>query len=1161
MKETLRPALLRDILIVAFGYLLAGWIGVSLVIPPGYATIIWPASGFALCATLLRGERILPGIALGSMTFNIANAMYSPGMTGFTWQAVGSACAIGLGASAQAYVGLKMARLFRNGVELTNPRRVIFGILLVVVLPCVVASTLGVISLFSAGILATDQIAQNWLTWFFGDILGVALILPILLLSAKTPAPVMWYGHVLRGAHAVVAMALATTLLVTFYTWQFILGREYRQAEEDLNEIAESSIDALQHRIQLYQRALESAASLVATKGAISPSEWRAYVDRLEIGNAYPGMRGLGLFEEVKDSDLAQFQVRLRQDYGIKSAIHPKVHRDQHFVINRIEPFDANSAALGLDLSFEEGRRDAIASSQTSAEPILTRPIVLVQDEKQGAGFLLLSPIHDDRGTPTNQWVYAPLVAEELLTGLTPRQNKDFSLEASFGGGTEHSTLLYAGEFADDPKFQLRKKVTLAGQPILLHWNSLPGFERGATSSAPLIVLLSGLLTTVLLGVLLVLMQRREGHVVREVKRATAELAESNRMLKLAEATAHIGHWHLELATNEIRWSDEVYRLHGLAIGDTPKLEQAINFYHPDDRMIVEQSLETAIATLKPYRFKARLLSVHDAIRHVEVRGRVETGEDGLAHAIIGVIIDRTDETLMREQLTASIEEARAADSAKTNFLANMSHEIRTPMNGVIGFTELALSEERVPAQKRRLRMIAESGNAMLRLLNDLLDFAKIEANQMAIVEEPTDIRHSLKSCQRLMEPVARAKGLALKLEIDPAVPPCVSIDKMRLRQIVLNLVGNALKFTDDGEVQISAQVRHCDTKASDMLHIVVRDTGIGIPDDRHAGIFAKFVQADDTTARRYGGTGLGLPISAELANLMGGELRVESSFGQGSTFTFALPLKKSAAPSRMSANVSETTEVCGHDSRLRILIAEDNPINQELTLSMVRKLGHDCHLAEDGQRVVEEVIRAQDKGAPYDLVLMDMQMPRMDGLAATRAIRAEGIQSECLPILAVTANAYADDVRRCLDAGMQGHIAKPLSLRSVSAAISDWAANAPNKKASVSASSGSKITDSIDYEEVTDPRIRAMFNDRRKLTLELIDAALKDELTEKSQRESIAGSLHQIAGAAAFFGQAELGEYCRSKQVELLNADDDLQVRDILISVRHRMSTLSEDA
>lgn len=1144
-KKTLRLKSLWGIALLAVSYFVAGYIGSSLAVPPGYATIVWPASGVALCALLARGISIWPGIWLGSFTLNVMIGFDSRANSDEVWPVLVIAASLGVGASLQAIAGFRLARRFAEGIELSYLSCLALATLLVVMLPCLVAPTIGVSSLLATGAISGSILVENWLTWYLGDLLGVILIMPILLLSTRSPVSVRWHGRSLQGASSLVAISLVTTLLLTFYAWRFISEREYEQARTSFAEMATDTDEALRHRLQIYQRALEGGAAFASIDTDVTPTEWRTYVNNLQISRAYPGMRGFGMFEAVAEEDMPAFRAAFVREFGDRFEIHPRVEREEHFVINRIEPLESNLAALGLDLAFEEGRRDAIAHSTSSANPVLTRPIVLVQDEKQGAGFLLMLPVRNAVGALTGRWVYSPLIAEELLTTLTSRQGDEFALQVYYGDHINDEKLLYAiGAIADAPKFELQRSMMLAGQPVTLRWTSLTPFERRYSSSAPLLALVGGLLITLLLGILLTTFLRREGHIVGKVHEATAELAERNQMLEMAEATAHIGHWHYDLSDDSLSWSDEVFRLHGLLPGAPPNLEKAFEFYNPEDRPLVKAALDHAIATREPFKFRARLLTADGKTRHVEIIGQVSVDNAGETEAIFGVIIDRTDETLMREQLTETLREARAADEAKSSFLANMSHEIRTPMNGVIGFTELALSEEKDDAQKRRLQMIAESSNAMLRLLNDLLDFAKIEAKQMAVVFEPTDLRHTLRSCQRLMEPVAQGQGLQLRLDVDPSLPPVVLVDKARFRQIMLNLLGNALKFTEEGEVTIAATVSQRRFDDAPRIFVTVRDTGIGIAADRLDSIFEKFTQADDTTARLYGGTGLGLPISADLAVLMGGELRAESEPGSGSAFTLSLPLEE-CTESLPTANAVEPRGDRDHDISLRILVVEDNPVNQELTMAMVEKAGHDCELARDGIEAVEAVRRTSKGGKPFDLILMDMQMPKMDGLQATRAIRAAGFDAESLPILAVTANAYADDIQRCEAAGMQAHLAKPLRLKILRDAIDQWSAQMKELR-----------EPEIPIEKEAGARLRRMFDDRMNAALEAIDTALEGGRTSEEEKKEIGNLLHQIAGVAAYFDQEDLGESCRMHERDILAADDETDLRELTRVVRLQLAT-----
>lgn len=311
-QDGLHLKLFRDIAILAIAYFVGGYIGISLAVPPGYATIVWPASGIALCALLMRGRWLWPGIWLGSFLLNATNGFDSSTALGDNWRVFAIASVLGVGASLQALAGLSMARRFADGIELSNFQRLAITLLLVVILPCVIAPTMGVSTLAIVGAIDSSMVLGNWLTWYFGDLLGVILVLPILLLSNRSPVDVRWQARSLQGASALVAISLAATLLLTFYVWQFLYEREYDQAEANLATMAANTDKALRHRLQIYQRALEGGAAFVTVNGGATPSQWREYTARLDMERAYPGMRGFGLFEEVADDDLPAFKKRFR---------------------------------------------------------------------------------------------------------------------------------------------------------------------------------------------------------------------------------------------------------------------------------------------------------------------------------------------------------------------------------------------------------------------------------------------------------------------------------------------------------------------------------------------------------------------------------------------------------------------------------------------------------------------------------------------------------------------------------------------------------------------------------------------------------------------------------------------------------------------------------
>lgn len=574
--------------------------------------------------------------------------------------------------------------------------------------------------------------------------------------------------------------------------------------------------------------------------------------------------------------------------------------------------------------------------------------------------------------------------------------------------------------------------------------------------------------------------------------------------------------------------------------------QQFITRFHPDDDAIVRATFDRlARGSQERARvaFRSRSLVAPQNYNWLEANcGLVRDPETGAPMEVIVSLRNVNETKQLEAELTAARAAAEDAAAAKTAFLANISHEIRTPMNGVIGFTELALQGDLSEDQRKHLEMIADSGRAMMRLLNDVLDLAKIESGQMAINCEPVDIRHKIDRCLRLMEPVARQKGLALSMNVAEEFPRWIESDPMRLRQIILNLVGNALKFTERGEVTVT--VSSAISPTGPRMQLDVRDTGIGIAPDRIASVFENFTQADSSTARRYGGTGLGLPISAQLAELLGGTLTASSEPGVGTTFTLSIPAVAVAAPIAPATGTRLPLRPEGV-LPLRVLVAEDNPINQQLTLAMLQQIGIEADLAQDGAETIEMVERNAMSGEPYDIVLMDMQMPAVDGIEATRRLRASGYDARRLPIVALTANAYADDIANSIDAGMQAHLSKPLRLRELRMALEQW--GRPQE--------GAAIADPQKQVPVeADPALVQMFAERKVSAVIAIDEAIRQGSLEGKTLADLAAQLHQIAGVAAYFGQAELGEASSDAEGQLLKGDQ-TQVPAVLDGIRRLLA------
>ena len=400
----------------------------------------------------------------------------------------------------------------------------------------------------------------------------------------------------------------------------------------------------------------------------------------------------------------------------------------------------------------------------------------------------------------------------------------------------------------------------------------------------------------------------------------------------------------------------------------------------------------------------------------------------------VGQLVDAFNEMLgeveKREQALIH------ASRAKSDFLANMSHELRTPLNGVVGMASLLDDSGLGGEQQKLVGFIKTSADHLLTVINDILDFSKIEAGMMVIEKAPFDLRRTLEEIGIISGPLARDKGLELVLEVDEAVPGWVIGDVVRLRQVLLNLVGNAVKFTASGGVTVRVAPAG-GRSLNPVLRFSVRDTGIGIAADKQAAVFENFTQADSSTTRSYGGTGLGLSICRQLVELMGGVIGLESAPGRGSEFWFSLtldPADEAASRPQAAPDAAEAGAGAGAVQGCRVLLAEDNPINQVYARRLLAMMGAEVTAASNGEEAVR-LVREQE----FDLVLMDCQMPVMDGYQATAAIRALGGAHADLPIIALTAFAMADDRDACLAAGMNDYVTKPVDRAALTAAIGRW--------------------------------------------------------------------------------------------------------------------------
>jgi len=472
------------------------------------------------------------------------------------------------------------------------------------------------------------------------------------------------------------------------------------------------------------------------------------------------------------------------------------------------------------------------------------------------------------------------------------------------------------------------------------------------------------------------------------------------------------------------------------------------------------------------------------------------------------------------QELEKAMHGALAASQAKSEFLANISHELRTPMNGLLGMLDLVLDSPVGGEQREQVEIAQRCAYSLLDLLNDILDLSKIEAGRMILEKVPFDLRSVAEDCVRAQGAKAQQKGIDLRFEYAGDVTN-VTGDPLRLRQIVMNLLSNAIKFTEKGRVSVRQAVSAgADGKLTMVLDVA--DTGAGIPAEKVPLIFEKFTQADSSISRKYGGTGLGLAITKRLVELQGGQIRVESRVGRGSTFTVEIPFETApAAEPTVEPRLEQRTAVAAA-KQARLLLVEDNAVNQRVVLAMLRKKNYAIDVANNGQEALDKLERATET---YNLILMDVQMPILDGLETTKAIRRNN-NWDNLPIIAMTAHAMIGDRERCLQAGMNAYISKPVQQAGLIAVIEQYLASGTGQFAVPKASGVERIlTDKLMQQD------RALVSEMLRLFMEVAPERLEklETAAARGDAQTLSEEAKRIGAAAEHLASTSLGQLARS--------------------------------
>jgi len=1014
------------------------------------------------------------------------------------------------------------------------------------------------------------------------------------------------FHRFVRGA-AIAWIVLLGSLGVTLLQWAAAREAVQTRAQARFDHRVEQVKTEIFQRLHEPEHLLLGAAGLFAATKRVSRDQWSDYIRTVNIPRNFQGVLGAGFIEYVPAALKDAHERRERAELGPEYRITPPGERDAYFPVLFLEPFpDRHQRMLGFDQGHVPVRRAVLNLARDTGQPAMTPRVPLLQEGPTAVqGMLLFTPVYHGNPQTVEQrrahilgFVYTLFRMQDLMAGIMAIESPELRLDVFEGARQDPHALLYASIPPSDhnqpvPSFSKKVFLSFGGQTWSLVFSTLPAFDAAVDSSQALVVLAAGSIVSLLLFAVVMALTHTRAGAVALAEHMTSRLRQAFNQAEQDEAYTRAVLENVLDAIITVDESGVIERFNAAAertfgYQADEVIGRKVNMLMPEPHSsrhdeYIGNFLRTG---------EAKIIGVGRELEGRRKSGTVfpiELGvtelRDGERRRFIGIVRDisqrkaaeqalRTErellETRVRErtetltrinvELDRAREDALQAARAKSEFLANMSHEIRTPMNAVIGMTGLLLETPLTKEQRDYVETVRMSGETLLIVINDILDFSKIESGRLELEERPFEIATCVEDTFDLVAARAQEKQIDLLYSIDSNVPAFVVGDETRMRQILVNLVGNAIKFTDRGEVCVS--VRNLGEETGGLrLEFSVRDTGIGIPADKLDRLFKAFSQADTSTTRKYGGTGLGLVICDRLTKFMGGSMRVESEPGKGSTFYFTImtsrppvmparrylraalpelshrralivddnptnlqilseqfrrwgltpcladspqqaisrleqgehfdialldlhmpemdgidlarrlrrikasehlsllllsssgifednpenrelfdavlakPVKQSLLFDAVLESLSKHEQALAPPDQgsvldaslaarlpLRILVAEDSVVNQKLMRAVLQKMGYTPHIAANGREALD-ALRAN----PYDLVFMDLQMPEMDGLETTRRIVAEWPDSSRPAIVAMTANAMHGDRERCLEAGMDEYVSKPV--------------------------------------------------------------------------------------------------------------------------------------
>jgi len=849
--------------------------------------------------------------------------------------------------------------------------------------------------------------------------------------------------------------------------WIFILVTSFlidiNQQKKNFERLI-SIADRTALEINKYLKNSESllmagAAFAGSTPGMVKYADWLKFATMAQADRRSWDILGVGLIYPVPRRKIDSFQTEVRKQqpnfkvHDIPSNIDTPVDSSgekNQYIITHIVPLELNRNALGLNVASEANRKKAANLSRDTGVAAITAPITLVQREtSKSKASLLFVPFYEDdpksiqdRQKKIRGWAYAPIDSAKVFEGFLRSVKNNLYYIVLDGTENQRDHVLLLDGLNPNSEFEYSTPLSFGQRQFTIGWKGKKSFYE----NNPLLDQLQnyGPLLALLVSVSFTLLKKSQQSALALASQKSEELSQAyNRLSVIAKSamdyqerfsyalsSAKMGFWDWNIKSNTLTWDDRMFDLYGIPKDKfTNNYEAWTRGLHPDDAPMAEKAIQEAIEGKKPYDLDFRIITGNHETRYIHAFGFVERNTQGEALHISGFNWNVTEAKIREQKLEKALKDAELAGEAKSMFLANMSHEIRTPINGILGMTNLLMQERLSGDQKQYAENIKVCSDSLLEIINDVLDFSKIEAGKIELEKSNFELRHLIDEVTETMRISAEQKGLNFELNYRAQNCHYVIGDPGRIRQILMNLLSNAVKFTAQGKVNL--KVTSLEDLGKDLtLRFEVQDTGIGIPSKKIKDLFQSFTQADASVTRKFGGTGLGLSISKMLVELMNGSIGVESEEGVGSLFWFQIVLP-------MGTKIVQKPEIEIDMSKIqgkKILVVEDNVMNQKVALRHLEKIGLKPIAVANGLEALDLMNHVH-----FDLVLMDCQMPELDGYETTKIIRSKKDKAYCqIPIVGLTANAIVGEREKCLAAGMDDYLTKPFDVKDLKQKLVD---------------------------------------------------------------------------------------------------------------------------